>query len=426
MDRWRHVAAVGTAALLAGVAACSSGGPSTTSSPTSFEGKTLTVWLMAGDDPVDWSAAVKAQFELTYPGAKVVFKQQDWTGIQQKVTAALADLTPPDVIDIGNTQTSYYVATGGLLDLDPYRGRLGGANWTPSMNSSAIVGGKQYAAPWFAGSRVVMYNKRLWDRAKLSPPSTMAEWQSDLDVLKNTPGVSSALYLPGQNWYAFDGFLLDAGANILTQRNNQWVGNLDAPAALQAAALFKKLQSYGDAPKDKDESHPAQATVFAKGDVASMIAMGYEQAAVLQANPAMAKDIGWFPIPGAKPKSPARTFLGGSNLAVSQNSANRELALGFLQIALNDANETAFAKESGFLPNKAALYPALAGNAYAAAAQLAAANAGFTPSVARWGNVENPPNPIVSLFLTPILQGADPAAAAQAADDKLTSRLNEQ
>ena len=73
---------------------------------------------------------------------------------------------------------------------------------------------------------------------------------------------------------------------------------------------------------------------------------------------------------------------------------------------------------------KAKLYPAVKGNDYAKAATAEAANAGFTPLVPDWGNVENTPNPITTLFLTPILENKDPQKAAAAADAKLQARLS--
>ena len=420
----RLVGAIGTAVLMAAVSACGSGTGSASSKPTSYAGQTLTVWLMQGDAPASWQSVVSEQFQATYPGAKLKITQQPWDGIQLKLSEALAALTPPDVVDIGNTQTSYYQSTGGLMDLGPYRSQLGGDDWSSTMNASTLVDGKQYAAPWFAGLRVVMYNKALWAKAKLTPPATQDQWISDLQVLQNTPGVSSALWLPGQDWYDFDGFLQQAGASIITRKGNQWVGNLDSTAGFAAATLFKQLQGFGQAPKDADEAHPTEADVFAKGNVASMIAMGYEATTVLQQNPGLASDIGWFPIPGPTASAPAKTFLGGSNLAVAQNTTNKTLALGFVKIALDDANESAFAKESGFLPNKASLYSALQGNAYGEQESKAAPYAGYTPLVPNWGNVEATPNPITAQFLTPVLEGADEAQAADAADQEIAKRLN--
>ncbi|MEY9871818.1 N,N'-diacetylchitobiose transport system substrate-binding protein [Streptacidiphilus sp. MAP12-33] len=399
------------------------GGGGGSPSPTSWDGKTLVVWLMKGDDQGAWMTSVKNEFQHGYPGAKIDFEVQDWDGIQQRVTDALASLNPPDVIDIGNTQTPYYAAEGGLLDLTPYLAQLGGKGWTASMNASAVYQGKQYAAPWYAGNRVVMYNLKLWKRAGLGdPPQTMQDWEDDLAKLQGTSGVSSALWLPGQNWYAFDGFLQDAGAQIVKRSpEGVWTGELTSPAAQKAAALFKKLQAFGHAPMDGNEAN--QASDFAKGDVGCMIAMGYEGQQVIQAKPALNGEIGWFPIPGSKAGQPAKTFLGGSDLTVSQNTMNKDLAIGFLKIAMDDANESLMAKSSGFLPNRQSLYSALDGNAYAQAAAKSVPYAGYTPLLPTWGNVETTPNPVITLFLTPFLQGKDPADAAAAADSELTRRL---
>ncbi|WP_037607827.1 extracellular solute-binding protein [Streptacidiphilus rugosus] len=391
-------------------------------SPTSWQGKTLVVWLMKGDDSAAWMDSVKSAFLQQYAGAKIDFQVQDWTGIQQKVTDALASLTPPDVIDIGNTQTPYYAASGGLMDLTPYLGGLGASTWNSFMNKSTIYQKKQYAAPWYAGNRVVMYNKKLWKRAGLGPtPTTQEQWLSDLATLQQTSGVSSAMWLPGQNWYAFDGFLQDEGAQLVREDSpGVWSGNLDSPQALRATAFFKKLRSFGKAPVDVNEAN--QAAEFAKGNVGCMIAMGYEAATAVSKN-VSADDIGWFPIPGKTANRPARTFLGGSNLTVSLNTQNKDLALGFLKIALNDVNESLMAKTSGFLPNRTSLYGALAGNTYAQAAAKSAPDAGYTPLLPTWGNVETSPNPVITLYLGPILQGHDASAAAQAADTEMTTRL---
>ncbi|MFD0328994.1 extracellular solute-binding protein [Streptacidiphilus monticola] len=272
--------------------------------------------------------------------------------------------------------------------------------------------GQAVRRPWYAGNRVVLYNKDLWAKAGLtSVPKTRAQWLSDLSKLQNTAGVSSALWLPGQNWYAFDGFLQDEGAQLVKKdtASGTWTGNLETPAAIRAVQFFKQLQSYGNAPKDQDEAHPIQADRFAQGDIASMIAMGWEEEAVKK-NPKLAGKLGWFPIPGRTADKPAATFLGGSNLGVALNTRQKELAIGFLKIALDDRNEALFAKASGFLPNRASLVSALKANPYGQAAAQAIDEAGYTPLVPTWGNVEASPNPIVTKFLTPYLQGKVSAA----------------
>lgn len=423
------IAVLGAAVLAVSVAACgSSDGKKSdhAAGPGDFKGKTLTVWVMSGSNPPGWTKDITAAFEKQYAGAKLNVKVQTWDGIQQKLTTALSEDTPPDVFEVGNTQTPYYAATGGLKDLTADKAALGGADWAPSMNSSAVYDGKQFAAPWYFASRVVVYNKKIWADAGIKAvPKTQDELFKDLTTIR-AKGTKDALYLPGQDWYAFDGFLLDAGADLVVKKGDKYTANLAAPQAASAIALYKKLNSFGTGPKDKDEATPQQSDVFAKGDVGAFLGLGWEAAGAIAKNPKLKEQVGYFPIPGKTADKPARVFIGGSDLAISQNSKNPELAKDFLKLAMSDTFEGAMAKEAGVIPNKTSLDANLAGNAYGTASATAATNGGTTPLIPTWGSVENAPNPITTLFMTPVLQGRDPASAAAKADAEVDQRLAQQ
>nr|WP_202447589.1 extracellular solute-binding protein [Streptomyces sp. SID5468] len=388
-------------------------------------GKKLTVWVMSGSNPPGWTKDITAAFEKQNPGVTVDVKVQVWDGIQQKLTTALSESNPPDVVEIGNTQTPYYAATGGLMDLSGDKAGLGGNDWVPAINASAVFQGKQFAAPWWVTGRVVIYNKKIWSDAGIKDvPKTQDEFVKDLETIKSK-GTADALYLPGQNWYAFDGMLLDAGADLVKKDGDKYVSNLGSPQAADAVNLYKKLNALGTAPKDKDEATPQQSDVFAKGDVGAFIGLGWEAAGAVAKNPKLKDEIGYFPIPGKTADKPAKVFLGGSNLAIAQASKNADLAKKFLKLALSDQFEGELAKEGGVIPNKTALDSNLTGNPFATAAATASAGGGTTPLIPEWGNVENTPNPIKSLFMTAVLQGQDPAAAAKAADAEVNKRLSQ-
>ncbi|MGW7004824.1 extracellular solute-binding protein [Streptomyces sp. NPDC054933] len=421
------IAVLGATAMAVSVAACGSSGSKSdkASGPGDFKGKTLTVWVMSGSNPPGWTKDITAAFEKKYPGAKLSVQVQQWGGIQQKLTTALSENTPPDVVEVGNTQTPYYAATGGLMDLTGDKADLGGNDWSPALNASAVYQGKQFAAPWYFSNRVVVYNKKIWADAGIKDtPKTQDEFFKDLDTLKSK-GTQDALYAPGQDWYSFDGFLLDAGADLVKKNGDNYASNLDSPQAAEAINLYKKLNSYGTAPKDKDEATPQQSDVFAKGDVGSFIGFGWEAAGAIAKNPQLKDQIGYFPIPGKTADKPAKVFLGGSNLAIAQASKNPELAKDFLKLALSDQFEGALAKEGGVIPNKTSLNANLTGNPFATAASAAAAGGGTTPLIPAWGNVENKPNPISTIFMTGVLQGQDPSAAAKQADAEINKRLSQ-
>jgi N,N'-diacetylchitobiose transport system substrate-binding protein len=417
------IAAVGVAGMLMSVAAC--GGDSDSGNKAGadgFKGETLTVWAMDGSTPPNWTKDLTAAFEKK-TGATLKFETQKWDGIQQKITTALSESNPPDVLEVGNTQTPAYAATGGLADLSDLKSEIG-TDWAENLNESAVYEGKQYAAPWYFANRVVIYNKKVWADAGIKDtPKTRDEFFDALETIEKKTD-AEPLYLPGQNWYFFDGLTIGQGADLVKKEGDKYVSNLSDPKVGQAMEIYKKYQSFSKAPKDKDEATPQQAEVFAKGDVGAFIGMGWEAGTAIAANKKIEKDIGYFTIPGESAAQPEGVFLGGSNLAVAAGSKKQELAKEFLKMALNDKFEGALAKENGVIPNKESLNSVLEGNAVAEAAAPAAAQGGTTPLIPEWAAVENTPNPIKT-YMTAVLKGKSPADAAQQVEDEINDRLSQ-
>ncbi|WP_030892072.1 extracellular solute-binding protein [Streptomyces sp. NRRL F-5053] len=414
------IAAAGVAVLVVNVAACGSDGGDT--SGADGKGETLTVWAMDGSTADQWQKDVQADFEKK-TGAKLKVEIQQWNGIQQKITTALSESDPPDVIEVGNTQTPAYAKTGGLADLSDLKKTLG-KDWTPSINKSAVYDGKQYAAPWFAVNRVVIYNKKIWSEAGIKgTPKTREEFFDALDKIEQKTD-AEPLYMPGQNWYFFDGLLIGNNADLVKKKGGKWVSNLSDPKIGEAMDVYKKYASYSKAPKDKDEATPQQGEVFAKGKTGAMIGLSWEAATAVKANKKIEKDIGYFTIPGETADKPEGVFLGGSNLAIAAGSEKQELAKEFLKIALSDKHEGALAKENGVIPNKKSLSGKLKGNPAAEAAAPAVADGGLTPLIPEWAAVENPPNPIKT-YMTSVLKGKSHKAAAAAVEGEMNKRLSQ-
>ncbi|MFF5495390.1 extracellular solute-binding protein [Streptomyces aquilus] len=420
------ITAIGVAAMLVSVAACGGddGGDSgDKAGADGYAGQTLTVWVMDGSSPDQWQKDVQAAFEKKTK-AKVKFEIQQWNGIQQKLTTALSEENPPDVFEIGNTQTPAYAKTGGLADLADLKSSVG-ADWTESLNKSSIYDGKQYAAPWYFANRVVIYNKKVWADAGIKDtPKTRDEFYADLKQIGDKTK-AEPIYLPGQNWYHFVGLTIGEGAELVKKDGDKYVSNLADPKVAAAMETYKKFQALSKAPKDKDEATPQQAEVFAKGNVGAFIGMGWEAGTAIAANKKIESDIGYFTIPGATADKPEGVFLGGSNLAVAAGSKKQELAKEFLKIALSDKYEGELAKLNGVIPNKESLQTNLAGNAVAEAAAPAAAGGGTTPLIPEWAAVENAPNP-VKTYMTAVLNGKTPAEAAKQVEGEFNKRLAQQ
>ncbi|MFT2015165.1 extracellular solute-binding protein [Streptomyces sp. 796.1] len=417
------IAATGVAAMLVSVAACGSSDSDDNKGKgkDGWKGETLTVWAMDGSTPDGWTKDVTAAFEKK-TGAKLKFEIQQWNGIQQKVTTALSESNPPDVIELGNTQTPAYAQTEGLADLSDLKKEIG-ADWTETLNKSSVFNEKQYAAPWFGVSRVVLYNKKIWAEAgNKDIPKTRTEFFKALDNIEKKTD-AEPIYMPGQNWYFFDGLTIGTGAELVKKDGDKYVSNMSDPAVGKAMDIYKQYAKFTKAPKDKDEATPQQAEVFAEGKTGAFIGMGWEAATAIKANPKIEKDIGYFTIPGETAEKPEGVFLGGSNLAVAAGSDKQELAKEFLRIALSDKFEGQLAKEGGVIPNKESLQSNLKGNP-AAEAMAPASVGGTTPLIPEWAAVENTPNPIKT-YMTAVLNGKSHEEAAKSVEGELNKRLSQ-
>ncbi|MFD9791169.1 extracellular solute-binding protein [Streptomyces sp. NPDC059070] len=382
---------------------------------------TVTVWLMKDSASDDFVQRFTREFQREHPSIKLDVRVQEWTGIGPKVSAALKTGEAPDVIEVGNTQVAQYAASGGLLDLTLESLRdWGSKDWLPGLAQPGNVDGVQYGIPWYAANRVVIYNKDLFEAAGLTKaPRTRSEWLSD--TAKLNTGATQGIYLAGQDWYTLAGFIWDEGGELAQESAGDWTGTLATPAALRGMDFYRRLQALGNGPKNADEATPPQAEVFAKGKVAQIIAVPGTAKAIQKANPALAGKLGYFPVPGKTAAEPGAVFTGGSDLIVPKRSSHRTEAVEVVKALADTKWQQDLAATMSYVPNKPALAAAVENQEGTAAMAQGAARGRATPNSPQWAAVEadNPIKP----YMTAVLTGADPKAAAKTASSRITSLL---
>ena len=417
------------AALALGVSACgSSGTPAASAGSTSKAGRTLTVWYMDGDLSSRAQAAVNAAFTKA-TGAKATVQIQEWDNINTKISTALAQDDPPDVLEIGNTDVPLFAATGALADITSHVPDLdGGQTWLPGLVGPATVDGKVYAAPLFAGNRAVIYNKKIWSAAGITaPPADFAELTADLDKIKakNPSPAFSAFYFPGEYWYGALQFVWDAGGQLAAKNGGAWSGALESAAAQQGLTAWKSFQNtYSTAAsRGVDTKSPDQAALFANGQAAAILDTSVNT--VLKDNPALAGQLGVFPLPGAAPGSTQPVFLGGSDLAIAAKSPNQDLALAYLKAATSAGVQTsAIVGIDGWTPVSTQLIDQSAAKQTANARGFASAakNSVATPATPGWATIESDKS--INGFFADIATGRKSVAqAAKDFDAHLTQAL---
>ncbi|QUW95493.1 extracellular solute-binding protein [Streptomyces sp. V17-9] len=387
---------------------------------------TVTVWLMKDSASQDFLKRFTEGFEADHPDLDLDIRIQEWTGIGDKVQAALkADGSDgPDVIEVGNTQVPQYAEGGRLQDLTLESMRDWGIrDWLPGLAEPGQWMSQQFGVPWYAANRVVIYRKDLFEQAGINePPRTREEWLEATEKLDKNG--DQGIYLAGQDWYTLSGFIWDEGGELATQagEGGVWTGALDSGAALRGMDFYRELQALGDGPVDADEEHPPQAGVFAKGQVAQVIAVPGQAQSVLRENPDLKGKIGFFPVPGKSADKPGAVFTGGSDLVVPKNTDQEEGALAVVEALAGEKWNTDLARTMNYVPNKKTLAEAVSGEEGAEAMAAGAAQGRATPGTPQWGAVEAD-NPIKA-YMTKVLKGADAKSEARKASDRITELLD--
>ncbi|ARI51534.1 extracellular solute-binding protein [Streptomyces bacillaris] len=416
--KYRLLAGGSVLVLAAALSSCSS-----PSGSASGDGRTrVDVWLMRDSVSETFQKEFTADFEKRHPEIDVKIQIQEWDGIGQKITAALASNDAPDVIEAGNTQVAQYAESGGLLDLSDRKDELNGADWLSGLAEPGAYEGKQYGIPYYAANRVVIHRTDLFEKAGVDAKAikTREQW-IDATTKLNTGG-TQGIYLPGQMWYALAGFVWDEGGDLATESGGKWSGALDTPEALRGMAFYEELQALGKGPKDSDEDDPPQAEVMAQGQVAQIISTPGGANVIVEKNPGLKGKLAFFPIPGKTADTPGAVFTGGSDLVVPAAAAHPEEAVTFIKELTGDAWQKKLAVAMSYVPNRTSLASAVSGDPGAAAMAVGAANGHATPNTPGWAAVEAE-NPIKD-YMTAVLTGRDPAKEAAKASQDISRAMN--
>jgi N,N'-diacetylchitobiose transport system substrate-binding protein len=386
-------------------------------------GGTLTVWLQV-DAQTGWPAVVAAanqQFQSDHPGWTVNVQYQTWGSHLQNLDAALAAGAGgggPDVVEMGNTEMTKYMAAGAFDNLGTYKSTFdNSANWLAGLTKSVTYGGKLFGVPYYAGSRVVTYRTDLFKKAGITAlPTSLAQFTADAAKLTagNKTAGFSPVYIAGTDWYSAMGFVYDYGGSIARTHAGKWYGNLTSPKSMAGLTAYKNFfAAASKASPTTDETHPNPYDVYNQGLAAAMIGPAWFAGSVSAKYKA---DTAQFVMPSHMAGQPMPGFLGGSDLAIPATSSNEALAADWIKDYTSTQNEQAL-QAAGNIPNATNL---LAKTVNA----RAAAQSWFVPQAAHWVDVENAN--ILRNMLAQILTGQlTVKQAALAADQNIASILNE-
>lgn len=424
------VAVLAAAGLV--LSACSSGGASA-DDPTYPTGQTITVTLIA-PSPAQQAANdyLKATFEEKFSGNKLVFKDEAWGTYQADYAEELihgkGDI--PDVVEMGNTQTPGFTATGALLDLTDKKEDLGGDDLLPGFVEIGSYDGHFYAPPYYSVGRVVMASSAIVGQ---DAPETLAEFVAAGGTLnEKSKKKLSGIYLPGMDWYDVLPYVWENGGFIAKQQDDgSWKAGFSSSGGIvglvQAQHVMRKANDQKVGPADTDEQKAV--SIFCKGEIGYLTGPS-SQGVQLQSStkdggcasgPGNPDDFVTFALPGKEKGSVAATFAGGSNLGVAAKTKNPELAYQVLKIMTSPGYQDLMAL-NGFIPARISSSANLPQDVLTLSSAQAAQNAVLTPASPKWATVEA--KKYLQKAFAEIASGGDVPTVAKKLDHEIEDTLN--
>ena len=342
---------------------------------------TLTVWLQV-DAQSGWPevvAAANAQFKAQNPGWDVDVQYQTWGTHLAKFDATLAGGNAPDVIEMGNTEMTKYMAAGAFQDLTgelvpeqehvaPGPRRVGALRRQDLRRPvlRRIAGRHLPHRPVQAGRT---------RRSRRASPSS-SRWREEARREEQAK-TFSPVYIAGTDWYVAMSFVYDYGGKIaITQQGQVGRHARQAGGARRAGRIQALLRRRFARQQDDGRGAALPVRRLRPGQRRVDVGPGWFSCCVGDYKNRTAQ----FVMPSHTKGQPIPGFLGGSDLAVPVG-ANKAQAAAWISAFTDNASMTAL-RAKGNIPNTTSLL----GNSVN---ERAARRSWFVPTAKNWVNVEN-------------------------------------
>ncbi|HZJ05610.1 MAG TPA: sugar ABC transporter substrate-binding protein [Nocardioidaceae bacterium] len=282
---------------------------------------TIDVWAM-GTEGEELGAFVE-DFEKENPDAEVNVTAVPWEAAHDKIANAITAGETPDVSLIGTTWMGEFAEAGGLEPTP--EGLVEESDFYEGAWDSTVVGDTSYGVPWFVETRALYYRTDLaekagWDQA----PQTWDELKQFATDLEEKAGAEYGISLqPGQtgSWQTVLPFAWSNGAEVTNDDGTEYT--IDSPETTEALEYYKSFFDEGLA-ETRTQDVGELEIGFAEGKYASFIS-GPWYSGLVEDQGLSPDKYTVAPLPG-KDSAPGTSFVGGGDLAVFEESDNRESA----------------------------------------------------------------------------------------------------
>jgi len=338
----------------------------------------ISVWAMGTEG--DNLGVLADAFMEEFPDVSVEVTAVPWDAAHDRLVTAIAGGDVPDVSMIGTTWMGEFATMGGLA---PTPDSIDPAAFFEGAWDTTVVDGTSYGVPWYVETRLVYYRTDLAEEGGVTEAPATWEELTGLAQATVDGGAEFGISLqPGGigAWQTFMPFFWQAGGEIVDEDINF---TLDSEACVEAMTFYDSFFEEGLAqPTVSDVPVEAQ---FADGTVGSFISGPWMIGIVT--------DAGADPETWAVAHQPTAvsgtSFVGGSNLAVFEQSDNQEAAWAFVEYLSRPEVQITWYETVSDLPSVQSAWDdeALAGDELLAAFGEQLDDAKAPPAIPTWEEV---------------------------------------
>lgn len=291
-----------------------------------------------------WSALVE-RYESDHPGVKIDVSVYSWNDVDREVKEMVDAGDPPDMAQIG--AYADYAAEGRLYRAGDLLSIPVQADFLSQLSVAGEVNSVQYGMPFAASTRVLFYNKELFDEAGLTPPATWDELAENAEALK-ARGVTYPYALPlgpeeaqaeAMQWMlSGDGGYTDLGDTYAIDSTE----NVETFSWLRDELVGKGLTG-PVAPGKLDRAKAFEA--FAAGDVGML--NGHPS--LMETAGKKGVKYGMVPTPGVDGESSSTLGVADWMMAFKE-PGHRDQVGDFLDFVYSEKNVLDFSREYNLLP----------------------------------------------------------------------------
>ncbi|MEV1144748.1 ABC transporter substrate-binding protein [Micromonospora sp. NPDC049799] len=344
--RVRALAAAATLTLVAPMAACASG---------DGDGGTPTINLYYPPEQNlqkvvdDCNAQAQGRYKIAY---RVLPRQADEQRVQMVRRLAAQD-TGMDVLGLDVTWTQEFASADWILEWTGENKAEAEAGTLEGPLDTARYEDKLYAAPKNTNVQLLWYRKDLVQE----PPTTWDEMIKTAQDLKQQGKPYQVLTMGAQ----YEGLVVlyntlaeSAGGRILSEDGEQAVMDEGTVRALEQLKAF--ATSGVASPSFSNATEDPVRLEFQSGAGAFQVNWPFVYPALQEANPDLAKQVGWARVPGIDEGTPSKVTIGGVNMAVSAYSKHPEESFEAAKCIRNEKNQKFSAINDGVPPTIEKVY----------------------------------------------------------------------